>query len=305
MTFNGGNWGKRDSTQNISERIDSKDEQSIAYSYGTSLFRINLVSIFYWMCPQPILIGRWLFVAVVIFLAVKYIRPSEEYAIKYKLYIVLVCGFIAVGLVSVGLLDLLWYPVFWSWRDDSLLLQIGSKIVYLPLWFLWVRAFLIIAPPLAWDRSFRFVVRRFVTEILFPTASSPPIQQARASSILPMRGSPVVMVDPDVPPAQVIEYQPARIVPMRVQPNAVQIQQLVTASGESIDKDKVLDMIESQIANIGFAYDTWRNRGWTRARWDAAMSILEGSGIVKQRARGQATAMLISVDDALDVIERL
>ena len=304
----GGNWGKRDSTQTVIEHGGGRDEQAVAASYGRALFILRLIGVAWWMMPVPVLFGRWLVVGVVIFYASKLCRPFDvrypNYT-KFGIYWVIVCGTIAVALVATGALDKLWYPIWWRYRDGQILLQIGSIYVRLPLWVMLLRAFLLVAPTLAWDASYRFVAWRFITEIISPTASSVPIQQARASSVKPPRGSTVVFLDPDSEPPQVIEMQPARIVPMRTQTNALRVPVLTTASGDDIETDKLLDMLEAQRTGDGFAYDTWRNRNWTRSRWKTALDLLVQLGLITTPARGQTTRLLTSVDDALDIVEGL
>jgi hypothetical protein len=98
-------------------------------------------------------------------------------------------------------------------------LVIEPVVVRLSQWFVFVRAFLLIGPPLAWDRSFRFAAWRKTLEMVAPTASSPPVAAVRASSVQPPRGAPIASyLDADKDPGD-NGHQPQRTTVIRDIPN--------------------------------------------------------------------------------------
>ena len=155
------------------------------------------------MIPVPILFGRWLAVFATAFLLWRIIRPEDEHDLKDAALAVFWVVFgtgAAATLVILGALDGYWYPIWWTGQRGALLLRVGDIFIHLPQWFMLIRVFLLIAPPIAWYASVRPVKWRYSVEIYAPTASSVPIQQARASSVQFPAGAPVRFADPDADP---------------------------------------------------------------------------------------------------------
>ena len=197
----------RGSSQINIEQTKPGEEQRITTKYARALFWQRVASIAWWMLVAPPLLGRYVVVAIVAVALWIWLKPHEAARLKDQL---IGCAWVAIGAalvgvaIALGVLDAAWYPVWWGWHNGLMPLTVGGATVNLPAWFVWFRAFLIIAPPLAWDNSFRLASWRFVVEIVQPSASNPPVQPMRASSITHPRGSPVVPMDQDqehVPPA--------------------------------------------------------------------------------------------------------
>ena len=292
------------SAQTIIERGLGKDEQATVWSYGTALFRFRLLEVAWWMIPVPILFGRWLVVAATAFFLWRFLQPMKQRDDKVLALFWILLGVGAViGLVVLDAVP--WYPIRWGWRDGRMPLTLGQWTVNLPQWFLILRVFLLVAPTLAWYSSVRFVKWRYRLETVAPTASGVPIQQARASSVKPPSGSPVHFIDPDADPPPVINYEPVRPVPFRAAPKAKRVPLLETRSGATIEGDMVLEMLEWQRTNAGFAYLTWKGRGWTRSQWKTACEWLAEWDLITQPVKGQSAKLLVSVDDAVDFTTNL
>ena len=190
----------RGSSQINIEQTKPGEEQRITTKYARALFWQRVASIAWWMLVAPPLLGRYVVVAIVAVALWLWLKPHEAARLKDQL---IGCAWVAIGAalvgvaIALGVLDAAWYPVWWGWHNGLMPLTVGGATVNLPAWFVWFRAFLIIAPPLAWDNSFRLASWRFVVEIVQPSASNPPVQPMRASSITHPRGSPVVPMDQD------------------------------------------------------------------------------------------------------------
>jgi hypothetical protein len=100
---------------------------------------------------------------------------------------------------TTGLAFVTWCLVSRNLLNDGRLV-VNPVVLWLPQWFIIVRMFLLIAPPMAWDNSFRFVSWRQILEIIAPTASSVPVQPIRPSGITAPRGAPIEYLDADVEP---------------------------------------------------------------------------------------------------------
>jgi hypothetical protein len=301
---------QRGSSQTVIEHGGGADEQRTASRYGRALFVQRIGTLAWWMLPVPVLAGRGLVVALAAFYAWRKLRPldsADALDAAARAFWCAVAGGAAYVLVFVvGALDRAWYPVWWSWGAGRMPVWLGNWRINLPAWFVWLRAFLIIAPPLAWDASYRFVAWRFVVEIVSPTASSVPVQQARASSVQTPRGAPVRFRDPDDEPAPVIVQQPVRPVPFQANGQLVH-DVLTTASGAQIGKDRLLSMLDAQDhgSPAGFSWRTWHRRGWSRTEWEAALELLGEMQLITAPKPGQTTALQVPVDIAEDAVSRL
>ncbi|MBN1250084.1 MAG: hypothetical protein JXC32_20635 [Anaerolineae bacterium] len=293
---------QRGSSQTIIEH-GGGDERKLAAGYGRALFGLALVGVAWWLLVVPLLVGRGAAVALVaggLWWALTRLHVER---LTRAIYTGLVALSVGVAVFVWGALDRAWWPVWWSWGNGRMPLWLGSWRINLPAWAVWFRAFAIIGPSLAWWLSWRFVIWRYRVEIVAPTASSVPVQQARASSVRTPRGAPVRFRDPDEQPPPVIVQRPVKPVPYQSSGTLIH-DVLVTESGGEIGRDQLLDMIAVQ-PQVGFSWRTWRTRGWTRSEWDAAMELLTEMGMVTTPTPGQTTELQVPVDIAEAAVERL
>lgn len=293
---------QRGSSQTVIEH-GGGDERRMAAGYGRALFWLALVGVAWWLLCVPLLLGRGAAVLAVgggLWWLLGFV--GVETVTRY-IYTGLAALSVAVAVFVWGWLDRAWWPVWWSWGGGLMPVWLGNWRINLPAWFVFLRAFAIIGPSVAWWLSFRLVRWRYTIEIVSPTASSVPVQQARASSIRTPRGAPVRFVDPDSEPPPVIVQQPIKPVPYQSNGTLV-YDVLATESGAEIGKAKVLAMLAVQ-PEVGFSLNTWKERGWTRSEWEAAMELLQEMDFITTPTRGQLTELLVPVDIAEYAIERL
>ena len=154
--------------------------------------------------------------------------------------------------------------------------------------------------PFAWQRS-----AESLRGLLWPgwwPAAIPFALLLRVVPIVAIPGVYNVHRLPEAPPQ--VTVQPIRPVPYNAPKASLVLDVLQSPTGKQIGADDVLDMLEAQPA-AGLSWRTWHSRNWTRSDWEAALEILEAQGLVTPRQSGRATALTVSVDDAMDAIERL
>ena len=88
-------------------------------------------------------------------------------------------------------------------------------------------------------------------------------------------------------------------------PKAKPVEMRTTSKGDSVEYDKVYTLLDSQMSDVGFAYDTWSKQGWTRKELRTALDLLVDMSLITIPTRGQQTLLLVPPADALDRLEAL
>jgi len=196
---------------------------------------------------------------------------------------------------------LAWWP--WSWqvnRSTSWGLLWPAEFPGLMRAIIALRIVPVIAVARAIPQTW-YLAQRLRREIMAPTASGAAYESASLANIdIPNAYNPHRL--PGEAPQ--VTVNPVRPVPFNAPKAALTLDVLMTPTGKRIGADDVLDMLDAQPA-AGLSWRTWHSRNWTRSDWEAALEILEAQGLVTPRQSGRTTALTVSVDDAMDAIERL